>query len=676
MELSQGTILNNRYRIERLLGKGGMGAVHLAEDLTLDHEVAVKSNMVQSESGKSQFLREAHLLASLRHSHLPRVIDYFIMEGVQYLVMDYIPGEDLENMRRNSGIQPVNQVMAWARQLGDALSYLHIQNPPIIHRDIKPANLKLTQDGEVVLVDFGIAKAGQATSATSTGATGYTPGYAPPEQYGSGHTGPYSDQYSFGATLYALLSGQRPVESVLLAMGEAVLAPIHIYNPQVPPFVENAIQKAMAPRPQDRFANISDFVRALNDPNWQNAFEGSDATVASGTPITASQPRKRSNAWIWGCGGVLLLGLIIGAVVLASTLIPMLNKTSTGVAQTGVTQESATQNLVLPIHDTETPEPSPTPGPIATEEATLTDTPTQEPTPSATPMLLGGEGNIAFVSDREDGSTLQIWAMKVYQTMDNQIIAGDLNQITFGVGNKTEPDWSQDGEKIVYSAPDTDGTGSQIYIINVADGDSSPFKVTDIDGENTSPSWSPDGKQILFTNYGRFNDIYQIYVIGTDGQNRRRLSEDYQEYFPIWSPDGKTILYIAMIETHQYLFYRSITDEFKETYQYDPTTFFGRLGEVKTVDWSPDGQYLAYTRMDGQELQVYSSLYATKGADIADLTPDDALASEPSWSPDSQWVVFTSQRGSNSEIYIMTNTGLLQTNLTLDSGTDMQPDWH
>ncbi|MCJ7621917.1 MAG: serine/threonine protein kinase, partial [Anaerolineaceae bacterium] len=180
MELTPGLILKERYRIIRLLGKGGMGAVHLAYDISLENEVAVKSNQSLGQDSKDQFLQEARLLATLKHPNLPRVIDHFISGDTQFLVMDYIPGTDLDTLVDEKGSQPLEKVIEWSKQLGSALSYLHKQDPPVTHRDVKPANIKLTPEGDVILVDFGLAKASQASQATATGAAGYSPGFSPP----------------------------------------------------------------------------------------------------------------------------------------------------------------------------------------------------------------------------------------------------------------------------------------------------------------------------------------------------------------------------------------------------------------------------------------------------------------------------------------------------------------
>ena len=207
------TLLHNRYRIIRLLGQGGWAAFTWLMTPRSISRWRFKVNFRVGEDSSTQFTvsAAARVAAALA---LPRVIDYFVIANNQFLVMDYIPGEDLGTLIAREGRQPVERVKAWAKQLGEALVYLHGQHPPVVHRDIKPANIKITPSGDLVLVDFGIAKATDASQSTSTGASGYTPGFAPPEQYGATRTGPYTDQFSFAATLYMLLTGERPADSI------------------------------------------------------------------------------------------------------------------------------------------------------------------------------------------------------------------------------------------------------------------------------------------------------------------------------------------------------------------------------------------------------------------------------------------------------------------------------
>src|SRR5512136_2118461 len=197
MSLEGGALLAGRYRIGRALGQGGFGAVYLAQDERLGLPCAVKENLSLSPETERQFRREANLLASLRHAHLPRVTNHFILGDQQYLVMDYVEGEDLRQRVLREGPLPPGDAMRWMAQIADALSYLHSHTPPIIHRDIKPANIKLTAAGEAMLVDFGIAKASAAGQQTTTSAMGFTPGFAPPKQYGTGSTDARTDEYAF-----------------------------------------------------------------------------------------------------------------------------------------------------------------------------------------------------------------------------------------------------------------------------------------------------------------------------------------------------------------------------------------------------------------------------------------------------------------------------------------------
>jgi len=679
MDLQPDTILHERYRIVRALGQGGMGAVHLAVDLSLDHEVAIKSNRGTSDTSKNQFIREARLLATLRHPNLPRVIDYFIVDTTQFLVMDYIPGDDLEKMRKEHGAAPFEYVMQWAIELGMALTYLHSQNPPVIHRDIKPANIKITPDGHAILVDFGIAKAISGSQMTTAGASAFTPGSAPPEQYGGARTGPYSDQYSLAATLYTLLSGQKPPESLSLAMNEAILTPLHEINPAIPKQVSEIIQRAMSVRPTDRFASVQEFLGYLQA--WKTVPLGQVSSPAPGdatqvvAPATMPQAApKAKRTWVLPCAivaGILLLIAIAGGIGAYFYL----KGTATAVA----IQPTASEEILVEEEETDPTETSAPPSSTPTTEASLTPTITSTTPPESTetpaPILLGGGGTVAFVSDRADSQTFQIWTMKVYQTFDNRIVADDFTQVTFDAGDKHQPEWSPNGLRIAYSAPDPDGSGTQIFIVNVGGGSTEPLQLTNLDGENMHPAWSPDSNTIAFVNFGRYQPVYTMFFINVDGTNLRRVSLEYQEKEPVWSPDGQWLVYVITAETHEYLFIRSKTDDFEDPEQYDHYTHFGRLGEVANPSWSPNGAYIAYTRMDGSQNHVYLAEFATRGADLVNLTPEDGTASQPAWSPDSQYLLFTSERNNNSDIYIMTYTGLLQTNLTDNPARDQDADW-
>jgi serine/threonine protein kinase len=253
--LESGIILQNRYEIIEPIGKGGMGAVYLALDQRLGNTIALKETFFKDALMVAAFEREARLLAGLRHPALPKVIDHFADDYGQFLVMEFIPGKDLHALLQSSAqaFQP-EEVLQWADQLLDALDYLHSQKPSIIHRDIKPHNLKLTARNQVVLLDFGLAKSTLDNSSTTTSGKSlfaYTPIYAPLEQIQGAGTDIRSDLYSLGATLFHLLTGGKPVDSLSRATeflsGKPDPLPFASeINPRIPEAISKAIARAMA----------------------------------------------------------------------------------------------------------------------------------------------------------------------------------------------------------------------------------------------------------------------------------------------------------------------------------------------------------------------------------------------------------------------------------------------
>jgi serine/threonine protein kinase len=272
--LAPNTLLQGRYLVMRLLGQGGMGAVYQATDRKFGNAVALKETFYNDLQLRKAFSHEARLLNRLRHAALPVVTDYFAIGERQFLVMQYIPGKDLEQLlgdrkTQGQGVFMASQVLRWADQLLDALEYLHSQKPPIIHRDIKPQNLKLTPRGEVILLDFGLAK-GIVThqSQVSQSIRGYTPNYASLEQIRGTGTDARSDIYSIGATMYHLLTGEMPqdaltrIAAILMSQPDP-LKSISAMNPEVPAAIAQVIEKAMAAHPDQRFSSAAAMRQAL-----------------------------------------------------------------------------------------------------------------------------------------------------------------------------------------------------------------------------------------------------------------------------------------------------------------------------------------------------------------------------------------------------------------------------
>jgi serine/threonine protein kinase len=267
--LAASTQLHDRYRILRSIGSGGMGAVYEAVDLRLRNTVAVKQLSLGGEAADRAFEREAQLLAGLRHAILPVVIDYFADQGDRYLVMQYIEGEDFARyLERLQAPCPPDEVVTVANAVLTALAYLHAQTPPIIHRDIKPANLKRTPTGDVVLLDFGLAKGRLDTDPTTVPADdkssyGFTLKYAPPEQIDGRPTDARSDLFALGATLYHLAVGTAPPSALerMLCVTNGSADPLvaaNIANPAVGAVLGATITRALQLDPAQRFASAGE----------------------------------------------------------------------------------------------------------------------------------------------------------------------------------------------------------------------------------------------------------------------------------------------------------------------------------------------------------------------------------------------------------------------------------
>lgn len=253
--------LIGHYRISGVLGHGGFGAVYQAEDTRrTGFQVALKETF-DSDSIRS-FQGEFDILSRLQHSHLPRYHEMFEADGNGYLAMELVPGQTLQDvLTKQGGPLLESQVLGYALQICDALSYLHNQTPPIIHRDIKPANIRLTPEGLIKLVDFGLLK--QGTAQTQSSRRGLTPTYAPMEQW-SGGTDPRTDIFSLGATLYHLLTGQTaPIATDRLGAATDPFASPRRLNPNLSPQVAEAVALAMALYPKDRPPEAATFKLAL-----------------------------------------------------------------------------------------------------------------------------------------------------------------------------------------------------------------------------------------------------------------------------------------------------------------------------------------------------------------------------------------------------------------------------
>jgi eukaryotic-like serine/threonine-protein kinase len=689
MPVEKGSFLQQRYRVEDIIAKGGMGAVYRAIDESLGIAVALKENFFTNEESTRQFRREATILASLRHPNLPRVTDHFVIPGQgQYLVMDFIEGSDLRDFINQRGTLTEEEVVRIGITICDALAYLHSRNPAIVHRDIKPGNLKITPSGQVYLVDFGLAKITRG-EATTTGAQALTPGYAPPEQYGQG-TEPRSDIYSFGATLYAALTGKLPEDGLSRVMGSATLTPVRTHNPQVSPAIARVVERSMATQVNDRYQNADAFKMALQDAAAKSIAiqapaqpeeNDSDATVledlaAQVGAASKAQPEKgtadgekrkaisdapRSKkipAAFYSIG-------IVAFVALLAWLLLNLPSQQAAIPLPDATWTLAPSAIIMdtePPAATHTPEPSPTASPAPTETLLPTETPVPTPTetlpPAATPIG-GGTGQIAFASDRS--GQVQVWVMDADGSNARQV-----TQLSDGA---CQPDWSSDGQRLVFVSPCSgkkeEYPRANMFLIN-ADG-TGLIMLNSLPGGDFDPAWSPDGSMIAFTTL-RNNNIPHLYLYNLNDNTTRRLSRQLnRERHSSWSPDGKLLAHqTSRLGKLQIWTIDVETEEVKE--------FSDLAGSQDSrPDWAPDGSIIIFSQ--GNPAMLVARQVGKPFAQQVTVSDAATMADNVSFSPDGRWLSFDSRKDGVVSIYRMKVNGGELTRITDDASLNFDPVW-
>ncbi len=720
MTLERGALLHKRYRIVEILGQGGMGSVYRAVDENLGVDCAVKENLFTTDEYARQFRLEAVILANLRHPNLPRVTDHFVIgDQGQYLVMDYIEGEDLrQRMERTGNISEDDAILLGAA-ICDALMYLHTRKPPILHRDIKPGNVKITPDGHIFLVDFGLAKVLHGSQATTTGARAMTPGYSPPEQYGTARTDPRTDIYSLGATVYASLTGIIPEDGLARAMDNTQLTPLRKRNSKISRRLAAAIEKAMGVDPADRFQNAEEFKRALlgsksktqrlpgdyviqppppeeGDSQKESAIEREvnsnppgkkSSPVEEELPVFKPRKKRKKNRLIPALFWLLLLlaATVVGVVRFRPELVPpdMMAYVPVALLAPSATPalDPAPTATELPLF-AETPETTKTTETDVTPVATLAK-PTQtlppvaevSVTPEGTPLsaptqLGGGLGQIAFASKRS--GIPQIYLVNTD--------GSGLVQLTNVDGGACQPAWSPDGSQFVFISPcrqrsdffETFYTDSSLYVMNM---DGLGIKqLTKIPGSDFDPAWSPDGKRIAFTSLRDGNK--QIYVLDVDTLVESRLTKpdvNVENSQPVWSPQGDQFAYLVKrVDTYQVWTMTStglnnaqLIRSGQTLWDFSPT-------------WSRDGKVILFNqrRNSGFSPPWVMSIQFDANDSVTRLN-FPVSTEDVEYSPDGLWLVSEGldPGASNRDIYFMTITGGSRTRLTDDPAEDFDPTW-
>jgi len=553
-----------------------------------------------------------------------------------------------------------------------------------------------------------------------------TPGYSPPEQYGTARTDPRTDVYSLGATLYAALTGVIPEDGLARAMENAELTPIRKRAPKTSRRLASAIEKAMEVDPDDRFQTAEEFRKALlnassktqrlvdngytvtpapddvpasieesnievepdNDPNSKSAPIGIPVTPHNTAPVSPTSPdspkKRRKKERKKFIRFLIYLILLFSAIYMALIYFPQWrnyfpasgvpSEQSVSAVPVAVdvdatpTQEIA---VVLPAEEpTETLTPTAEPTITNTPEPTFTSTPTSTPTASPTPIG-GGTGEFAFVSDRT--GTPQIYLA--------QMDGSHVRPITNISDGACQPDWSPDGQRLIFVSPcaavTSDGIhkNASLFLVDVDGSNLTHF--TSAPGGDFEPAWSPDGLRIAFTS---LRDGYmQIYTIEVETGDELRLTETSkanQEYArqPAWAPFGNQIAY----SYRRYGAYQIwvMTDTGQSPEQVTQSGY--NVWDTNPI-WSDDGTIIYYNQNGLTNLNrvwLMSILYENRPAiGVNSELGHPPLTRDIDLSDDGFWILYEGLEEYNYDIFISTLAGASRTRLTRDPGDDYDPVW-
>lgn len=640
MPLQPAYLLRDRYRIMGELGRGVGGIVYRAFDEQANTDCVIQEIELDATLTLAQFEQTAERLSSLQNPNIAKVLDHFAIEQVGYLVVEFVAGESARQWLIING-RPLAEedVVRWAHEALGALMYLSRRVPPVSHGNLKAGNLRLTPQGQLKLVNFGLNPAMML---------GTSP-LSPPELASQRTKGLRDDLYALGGALYTLLTGQAITHPRLLV-------PVRQINPAVSEATAQAIERALGQQAEQRFNTPAEFAAALAT-NFESALERqrSDVVAEKRRPEASAPTGPR-----WP--GIVAAVCMVAGFGLAGAWLWYNNSrlvvTPTRVAEATATMAQSTATLAVVNDVTATAEPTHT-GPPPTN--TLPP-PTKVP-PTATPQLtsvapVAGE-QIAFVSERL--GVPQIFLMNADGT--NQ------RPLTNQAGGACQPAWSPDGMQLLFISPCARKAvtyrEAALYRIN-ADG-SEVTLLLQQEGGVFDVAWSPSG--LAFVSF--VSTRPQIFGADADGSNVKRLSvPSASDRQPTWSTDGQRIVFLNVSRVPgQSILYVMNRDG---SYEGSSPLQVTRDLDASQPAWSPDGNLIAFVA-DGLLYTVEWDQLGFGAQRLTSVRPNE----KPSWSPDGQALAFESLRDDpfGSDIYRITLSGEPATRLTIDPAKDYQPAW-
>jgi serine/threonine-protein kinase len=665
--------LADRYRLERELGAGGMATVYLAEDLRHHRKVAIKvlRPELASAVGPERFLREIETTANLRHPHILPLYDSGEAEGFLFYVMPLVEGESLRDRLNREKQLPIDDALRITREVADALSYAHSRG--VIHRDIKPENI-LLESGHAVVADFGIAKAISAAGGqtlTQTGVAIGTPQYMSPEQAsGESDLDGRSDLYSLACVLYEMLAGQPPfsgatAESLVRQHMTAEARSITQLRPAVPPAIADALTRALAKNPADRFSPAAHFAAALTIPDGGRA-------PARRAPLSPAVL------------GLAALGVVaVGAVAVLLVRTPKADPTVTIGRTTQVTREPGLE--VDPALSPDGTALAYAAGPTNAMQIYV--------------RQISGGRPVALTSDSTDNFRWPRWSPDgtriAYQSNGGIYIVPALGgaprlvtrvnpaKQQFGGGWGTPIagfDWSPDGLRILWTMGDN---GDGITVKTLSSGDTVKVNAP---GAASAPAWSPDGRTVAIavgnpdftfgTGYFANAGATAIWIVPLGGGRATRITSDSAlNVSPQWSRDGRQ------------LFWVSDRDGSRDVYQQSVSAGGAAAGVPRRLTTGTDAHGLSVSRGSGRlaysRLSAWDAIWSIpvpargpvsiRGA--TRITTGNETIEDVNVSADGRWLVFDSDRGGNPDLYVMPAAGGEARQITTDPAGDFSGNW-
>ncbi len=621
-----------QFQIVRELGRGGMAVVYEAYQPALQRRVAIKvlsRHLTHDQAFIQRFRQEAIAAANLKHPHIITIYDVGQSGDFNYIVMELLEGYPLADLVKQGPMNSI-QVSKIIEQVASALDYAHQQG--FVHRDIKPSNIMLAQNEHATLMDFGIAKALSGAHLTQTGATIGTPEFMSPEQITGEPVDGRTDVYALGIVAFEMLTGQVPFSgataTVLYKQANTPPPPMRSLLPTLSPAIESVVLRALAKRPNERFATAGQFAQALT------AAVAGQPSRQSFTRPTQVPPTRAASAWLpWALVGGGALAMICLVVIIATLLLnpggqtPPTTAPSTLAPTEVIRQTTSTQPLPTSQPNLTTPKPQPTPmygwpyliyatGPNGAWQVMLADLSTgsaaplpNQPADSGVPAWSRDHQQVAFRS-KADG-TWQVYIMNAN--------GANLRKLTQTGGNY-EPNWAPDGIQLAYVS-DRDGN-KEVHLTDI--NQSKDIRLTNNSVLDDDPNWSPDGQWILVER--REDDCYNLYAIRPDGTDE----------YAITNSSGENCVWAT------------------------------------TPAWSPDGNYIAYERSEhGERFHIW--IMEAGGANPRALTTGSHNDVRPTWSPDGKWIAFSSDRGGDNGIYIVQANGGQPKRIDTSGGFD--PAW-